>query len=395
MARHFDNWLKAYTEYCSFTESPEILHYWAGVSAIAGALGRRSWIDMVAFNWYPNFYIIFVGPPDVVRKTTTSGIAEEMLREVEGVKFGPNVATWQSIITDLDEAFEFMEMPNGEQKTINSMYICSGELGNFLDPTDKKAVDMLVTLWDGGRIEKSTKNNGKEHMDNTLLNLLGCTTPSWINGSIPTYLADGGLFSRMVFVYTNSRARRIAYPNLTARKDAYDYRNKLIEDLRDIRSIVGSVHMTKDAYEWGTCWYDDLCDKQESGEANTLLARKQVQLHKLAMIISASKKNLWNRQYSIDEDILCEAAVELDKLEPQRLAVFENIGKSQGSIKSDSILNIVKMKKKVLLTELYKLSIKDMPDFQEFSKYVISLQKAGLIEIIEAIDGSKFILCTE
>ena len=70
--RNYSDWLKAYMEYAGYGEAPKYMHFWTGVSVIAGALRRKVWIDEIYFKWYPNFYIIFVAPPGVVSKSTTA-----------------------------------------------------------------------------------------------------------------------------------------------------------------------------------------------------------------------------------------------------------------------------------------------------------------------------------
>ncbi|TXH42236.1 MAG: hypothetical protein E6Q97_36170, partial [Desulfurellales bacterium] len=70
MTRQLKDWLATYLDYTEGTEAPRVMHFWAGVSAIASVLRRRVWIDMTRFQWYPNFYIIFVAPPGIISKTT-------------------------------------------------------------------------------------------------------------------------------------------------------------------------------------------------------------------------------------------------------------------------------------------------------------------------------------
>ena len=72
MARNFPNWLTAYATYTADSESPREFHLWTGIWTLAGALRRRVWIDMRKFQWTPNFYIVLVGPPGIVNKSTTS-----------------------------------------------------------------------------------------------------------------------------------------------------------------------------------------------------------------------------------------------------------------------------------------------------------------------------------
>jgi len=64
--RNFSNFLSTYMEYSAFSEAPDRFHFWTAVSAIAGALQRKCWIDMGYFEFTQNFYIVFVAPPVIV-----------------------------------------------------------------------------------------------------------------------------------------------------------------------------------------------------------------------------------------------------------------------------------------------------------------------------------------
>jgi hypothetical protein len=63
MPRIHNDWIKAYQEYASHSEAPPRMHFWTAVSALAGALRRKVWIEQAYFQWYANMYIIFVAPP--------------------------------------------------------------------------------------------------------------------------------------------------------------------------------------------------------------------------------------------------------------------------------------------------------------------------------------------
>ena len=104
--RNFPNWLQAYCEYSQNTEAPERMRMWCGISAIAGALRRKVWIDMAYFQWYANQYVILVAPPGIVSKSTTANVAMRLLRQVPGIRFGPDVVTWPSLVTDFAAARE-------------------------------------------------------------------------------------------------------------------------------------------------------------------------------------------------------------------------------------------------------------------------------------------------
>ena len=213
--RNYADWLKAYLKYAEATEAPQHMHFWSGVSAVAGALRRKVWIDQAYFKWYPNFYIVLVAPPGIVSKSTTVGIAMDLLRKVPGIHFGPDVVTWQSLVerfASITEAFEYQS----EYHPMSAMTLESSEFGNLLDPQDKGMIDLMVALWDGkqGGFEKSTKSSGNDVVENPWINLIACTTPSWINGNFPEYMIGGGFTSRTIFVYADQKAKFIAYPGL-------------------------------------------------------------------------------------------------------------------------------------------------------------------------------------
>src|SRR5881392_954145 len=135
MARNFSDWLEGFCDYAQFGEAPRNMYFWVGVSAIAGALRRKVWIDQAYFKWYPNFYIILVAPPGIVSKSTTAGLAMQLLRRVPGINFGPDVVTWQALVGSFQEASEMF--PYGDDYLpMCALTIESSEFGNLLNPAD-------------------------------------------------------------------------------------------------------------------------------------------------------------------------------------------------------------------------------------------------------------------
>src|SRR6185369_15058703 len=132
-------------DYASFSEAPKHMHFWTAVSTIAGALRRRVWLDMGYFRWHPNFYIILVAPPGIVSKSTTASIGMSLLRKVPDIKFGPDVVTWQALVTGFAESTEGFEL-DGSFHTMSAITIESSEFGNLLNPQDKEMIDLLVNM---------------------------------------------------------------------------------------------------------------------------------------------------------------------------------------------------------------------------------------------------------
>jgi Protein of unknown function (DUF3987) len=337
--RKLDNWLDAFIEYGQNGEAPNHVLFWSGASAIAGALQRKCWVSQGDFWWFPNMYVVLVAPPGIIAKTTTTGTAMRMLRKVEGVIFGPSTTTWQALIECLGNA-AVVTTYNGESEETYSLTIHSGELGNLVRPDDNEMMDMLNTMWDCGSIEKATKAEGLRTIASPFLNLLACTTPSWISGNFPAYMLDGGLVSRIIWVYADEKRQLVAYPSgdTPERRELHRY---LIDDLNTIGRCEGEFRLDADALLWGTDWYTRHNRVHAKGKDDSRLggwnARKQSHIHKLAMVLSAARDD--SRRITLGD--LQRAEREVSALEGTLSAIFDRIGRSEASNNSDRLLDFV------------------------------------------------------
>lgn len=133
MARNFCDWLDAFVEYASIGEAPTDILWWVGVSTLAGALRRKVWLDQVFFQWVPNFYIVVVAEPGIVAKSTTANIGFNLLSEVDGIHFGPDITSWQALIQEMSvNCGEFFDY-RGMQYPMHAITCAIDEFGTFLD----------------------------------------------------------------------------------------------------------------------------------------------------------------------------------------------------------------------------------------------------------------------
>lgn len=293
LARNVSNWLQGYIEYTKHLEAPDIFHLWAAIGTVAGALRGKVWIDQGYFKWKPNFFIIFVAPPGIVSKSTTLGVGMEMLREVEGVVFGPESATWQAVTEAFAEAT--IQVPGIVPSAMSALTIAASELGTFLDPRNREMLDVLNHLWDGQAVpwHRRTKHEGVTEIQNPWLNFLGCTTPGWIEENFPDYAIKGGFTSRTVFVYAEKKRKLVAYPKLRMDASGNEFkvlRQHLINDLRTIAEIKGEYTLTDDALAWGAEWYEKHWTGEQTLDPDIhggYISRKQTHIHKTAMVLAA------------------------------------------------------------------------------------------------------------
>jgi len=119
LARVLSNWFTSYAEYTEISEAPVLFDFWTGVTTIAGALRRQTFIDEIKFKIFPNFYVFFVAPPGIATKSTTVGVGMRLLRQIEGVTMGPSSMTWQGLTRGLQNAQQLVPQ-KPKQSTIFS-----------------------------------------------------------------------------------------------------------------------------------------------------------------------------------------------------------------------------------------------------------------------------------
>ena len=380
MSRHHGDWLNSFLEYAQFGEAPRHMYFWAGVSAVAGALRRKVWIDQAYFKWYPNFYICLVAPPGIVSKSTTAGVAMGLLRQVPGIKFGPDVVTWPALVSAFAESTEGFEH-DGMLYPMSAMTLESSEFGNLLNPQDKEMVDLLVSLWDGkqGVFEKTTKHSGKDSVENPWINLIACTTPSWIAGNFPEYMVGGGFTSRTIFVYADTKERYVAYPGLQVPKDLDKHAATLVEDLGTISQLHGEYKLTKSAVEFGEAWYQNHYSVRAANldpdRFGGYIARKQTHIHKLAMVLSASQGD----SMLITPEHLATAHQMITDLEPDMQFVFSKIGRSDASLHAERLVNFVQQKGEVGFQEAYRYVHSHFSSMRDFEDVLSGIVRAGFL----------------
>lgn len=383
--RNFKDWIEAYLEFSQFSEAPGKFHFWTAISCLAGALQRKVWIDQEYFQWLPNFYVVFVSPPGIVSKSTTASIGMDMLKVVPGIKFGPSSLTWPSLTKALAESPEGVEIPgtDGEILVQSAITIVASELGTLLDLKDRALVDVLVDLWDGkrGAWEKWTKTAGNDKVENPFINIIGCTTPAWIQENFSKYLLGGGFTSRTIFLYASEKRQRIAYPGKHFDAKQHAMKPKLIQDLEIISKMVGPYKLSKEAEAYGEKWYEGHCDRMEHADPhndglNSFLARKQTFLHKLGMVLSAAKRSemvIQAEDLDLADKLLSTVEVELDN-------VFGRIAERDEVKDVVDVMKMLMFFKKINKAALYRKLYTRMTGDQ-FENALKSLLVAGRVHL--------------
>lgn len=388
------DWLADFVEYGSHGEASPRLLYWVGVSTIAGALRRKVWFDMGDFQWSPNFYILIVGEPGTVRKSTSMDVGMRFLKRIEGIHRGPSIVTWQALVQYIAEHRDDVLLPDGTDFEMSPVTLAISEFGSFFDPANRELGDTLTDLWDGklDTIEKMTKSSGHDIMVNPWINLIAATTPKWLATHFTESMVGGGLASRFIFLYGEMPTKDIAYPkrHMGDMEERRRTEMTLLDRLRAVANYGGEYELTEEAYEWGADWYADERGLLRKMTPNSLergfVVRKQAHVHKLAMIISAARGEF----PTITLDHLLEAERQLKALEADTREVFGFVGQTKLTTASREIVEAVKRAGHIEKRQLYRTQFWRTMSNDEFNEAVQSAVQADLI--VEILDTAKPLL---
>lgn len=388
MSRNFPDWISAYTTYAGVTEAPRRMHFWCGVSAIAGALRRRVWLDMKRYKVFCNFYVCLVAPPGVIAKSTSIDVAMKLLRRVPEVKFGPDTVTWPALVSAFagaSESFCYEDI----WYPMSAITLEASELGSLLTPQDREQVALYITLWDGrDSYSKVTKHSGSDMVEAPWINMIAGTTPNWIADNMPRATIGGGLTSRMVFVFGDQKEKFIALVDEFVDPTDHTIADKLVADLEHIaQKVCGPFTITPAARAWERARYEHFWRVESLAMNSNLLegyaARKQTHIFKTAMILSVSRGD--SRQIEVED--LQLASKMLDDLEPDMQKVFSTIGRTDESLHAEQFIDFVRRKGQLPYMSAYRMTHLHFPNFRDFEGILTGAIQSGQLRLINTPNG--------
>lgn len=325
--RRLENWLEAYLAYNENSEPPTIYHKWVAVSVIAGVLRRKVHLPWGPLTFYPNFYIVLVGPPGRCRKGTSMKPGYNLLRDV-GIKMAAESITREALIRELKDASDSQIDPtSGGIDLHSSLTIFSPELTVFLGYNNHQLMSDLTDWFDcGDRWTYRTKNMGTDDISGVFVNLIGATTPDLIQSTLPLDAIGGGLTSRMIFVYADKKAKTVPVPFLSL--ETQTLRQHLLHDLEQISMTQGPFRVTKQFTEAWTTWYTEADSHQifADGRLAAYEERRPTHILKLCMIMSVFRDP--KMQMVITHGDLENAVKLLEETELMMRQTFGGVGKA-------------------------------------------------------------------
>jgi hypothetical protein len=307
MSRNFDNFLTAYESFTNNKFIPPQFNTWSALSVIAGALERKVWLPWDdSFAFYPNIYVLLVSLPGD-GKSVALNRAVELLREVSRrsgkLHILPNQVTEAKFIELMGHGQSFVENSSGREVVIlqNAGYYSASEASNSLRNIFGDFIACLTDFYDcPATWERATKKDGRTiGLRNVCMNILAGSTFDYLSKLVNDENIMGGFASRLIYVVSlnkevEDQQFQLGGGTAEMRGERRSIKEALIEDLTQISQLVGPMHADR---EFGAAWeewyptFERTRRKIESEKLQSVLARTNTNILKVAMLLSAAESN--------------------------------------------------------------------------------------------------------
>lgn len=390
-SRKVNDWIEGFLELTDNTEASLNYRKWTAVSIIASALRRKCYLDWGSVGYfYPNMYIVLVGPSGA-RKTTAMRLGEYFLDQV-GIAKSSEAITREALIQELEGA---LSIDGEDQYQHSSLTVFAEELTVFLGYRNDELMSNLCAWFDCKDVwTYKTKGSGTNDVIGVWVNILGATTPRLIRSNLPLDAIGGGLASRIIFVYSQRKAKTIAFPFEGPKEQKL--RGKLLDDFHIISGLKGGFRFNEAFRDEWIEWYA----RQETEDPfmfhshfDGYSSRRPGHLLKLCMILSSSRDN----KMIIDEEIFHRAKGFLSEVEQDMTLTFQGLGASKSSDLQFQMMQAIERKKIISRAELLRLFGNDLDSMSHFDEVIGLLAGKGFCKKIvigkeKKIPGYKYTL---
>ena len=379
MSRSLEDWIVSYRKYTENTESASAFHQWVALSLIATVLRRKVWFNFGRIKVFPNIYVILVAEPGMARKTQAITFGEELLSEISGIVLSADATTPQALLDDLEESARTDIMQDNTNFTHCSLTISSGEFESFLgNKRDNNLMLILLTdLFDCKHrpYRTRTRHSKSNIIPHPFLNIIAATTPESIANSLPASSIGSGLTSRIIFIWSDDKEKKVPVPVLT--KDMKDLKQLLIQDLTVIARIAGGYRFTKDSRDWWEKFYRSYNERDpgricKDPAFHGWYSRKPMFMVKIGTILAASRQN----ERVIDVEDFERALVYLEEAEGSMSKTFVAVGRSDITADVDLVRTIIERYGTRSEKKLLQMVWRDI-DAKKFDNVISTLIRSG------------------
>ena len=333
--RNFPDFIRAYRKYADHQEATTKMHHWIGIQMLAAVCERRLWFPRGYYRLFPNLYTFIIAPSGY-KKSTAANTGMGLLRQIPDIRMMADRLTGAALSQDMSENHTTF-VYNGNDIKQAALFGYASELSACLSDVHGPVIEYLTHFYDCSPSDSrtpyvyKTKNSEPLRIFGPCLNLLGCSTPEWLVSKCLTEdHMEGGFTSRVIFVVENTPpVKCIPFPEVDTVREKFGL--KLVEDLKQIFSLVGKFDISRKARNFYTRWYGenkkavhvDRLDPRFSG----YYARKPETIIKLAMIASVSRGD----SLMLEKKDFLRALAWLKTVEGSMLEAFSGAGRNESA----------------------------------------------------------------
>lgn len=340
---------------------------------------------------------MLIADSGIANKSTAGRAIMELLYEVESLNFMSTQMSGASLIKQMSDvgsrnAFEY----EGIVYKNSSLFSYSSEAKVTIG--DSKGLngvqELLTDFYDCGDPNvwstkkgwnKQTLSGGDITIYNPCLNLLYCSTPTWLMEAIGKNGIAGGFASRVLFVNEKERFRgNLGWleEDEIGSKNSPDERSKLLADLTQISKLSGRYRTTKGFKEK----YNEILEKRNKaidenpkGEMASYYSRKMWHCLKLSQVLAADQSN----ELVITPDHLQSACELLETLEPDMYTPFLTSGENKNLVSFNLFWEVMRRKKQWNKTDLASSTYKHATTAQadEHLKILVTMNRIQFVPL--------------
>lgn len=349
-------------------ETPTLLSFWSAVWTLSSALKRDAYFRWFPDPLYPNFFIVLVAPPRICAKSTAiRQFGEKALVDFPQMYSDPRMQFAKEVNLLRTKATpEAIEVALKPQENVvikhkgknyfgskgSEVSVVVPELATFLGKQKYNSglINTLIDLYDCKDVDsRDTVGRGHVVFKNIFFTLIGATTVTGINESIPTEAMGGGFLSRLILVHSPVATR--SYPE-PLRVKGGPSREDLAHRLAWIaNNAQGEYYFSQEAQAYYEVLYKKnrkiLVDKDQKNLE--MRSRLDIHLRKLSLILKAQR---YEPGREISLEILKEAEKILNFTYEAADGVTQEVGISMYNSCYNKAKEIIKKRGKVTRRQL-------------------------------------------
>lgn len=251
------SWIASYEAARSADNTSPLFKRAAAIFAVAAAVQRKCWMRSRSETVFPNLYMLLVGPSAAGKGVALGPMADALAglnRAGEGplIHIAPASVTSAALADELEDAAIHFMAKDMTPYQYNALTIISREFGVFLPAYDSQMLNTLTDLYDNKGYDERRRGKGKRlTIKDATLNMIGGTTPAYLNNTLPEGAWEEGFMSRTIVVYAGA----LPPVEIIEEVDGIVATEASVRaELRDISQMHGQIKWHPDALRHFNAW---------------------------------------------------------------------------------------------------------------------------------------------